>query len=287
MNESDFIASLRALATTPGARGLEDDAAVIELGGETLVLTHDTLVEGVHTLEGQDPADIAWKLVAVNLSDLAAKGAEPLGVLISHMLGDDDHRFIAGLREVCGEYSVPLLGGDTVRGEGPRSWGCTAIGRAIHVPVPSRSGAQVGDSIYLGGPVGQAMVGLEALRENTDADDTAYRRPAPQLALGCQLAPRVTAMMDVSDGVLLDAARIARASGVALSLSREALIPLAPVGRLDEALRWGDDYVLLATGPAGLEREFPVTPIGAVLADEGEALLLDGTAPTGVLGFMH
>ena len=260
---------------------------MIEFGGETLVLTHDTLIEGVHTLEGQDPADIAWKLVAVNLSDLAAKGADPVGVLISHMLGDDDHRFIAGLRDVCSEYAVPLLGGDTVRGEGARSWACTAIGKATCVPVPSRSGAQAGDTIYLGGPIGRAMIGLEALRENTDADDTAYRRPAPQLALGCQLAPRVTAMMDVSDGVLLDAARIARASGVALSLSREALIPLAPVGRLDEALRWGDDYVLLATGPAGLEREFPVTPIGAVLADEGEALLLDGTAPTGVLGFMH
>ena len=260
---------------------------MIEFGGETLVLTHDTLIEGVHTLEGQDPADIAWKLVAVNLSDLAAKGADPVGVLISHMLGDDDHRFIAGLRDVCSEYAVPLLGGDTVRGEGARSWACTAIGKATCVPVPSRSGAQAGDTIYLGGPIGRAMIGLEALRENTDADDTAYRRPAPQLALGRQLAPRVTAMMDVSDGVMLDASRIALASGMTLSLSAKDLLPLAPQGRFEEALRWGDDYVLLATGPTGLDDELPVMPIGEVLPDTGAPVLLDGATPTGDLGFMH
>ena len=86
-DEFSFISALRALPLHPGARGLQDDAAVLEIGGETLVLTHDTLVEGVHVLEGQDAADIAWKLVAVNLSDLAAKGAEPVGILLSHMLG--------------------------------------------------------------------------------------------------------------------------------------------------------------------------------------------------------
>lgn len=241
----------------------------------------------MHVLEGQDPADIAWKLVAVNLSDLAAKGAEPVGILVSHMLGDDDHRFIAGLREICETYDVPLLGGDTVRAEGRRVWGCTAIGRATHRPVPSRSGATAGDTIYLGGPIGRAMIGFESLRDDGEEDDTSYRRPTPQLELGEKLAPLVTAMMDVSDGLLLDASRIADASQVTLSLSSEALEPLAPQGRLDDALRWGDDYVLLCTGPAGLEAELSLTPIGDVLARGAAAVTLDGDPPHGDLGYSH
>nr|WP_325065343.1 thiamine-phosphate kinase [Qipengyuania gaetbuli] len=275
------------MATSPAARGLEDDAAVLPLGSETLVLTHDTMVEGVHTLDGQDPADVAWKLVAVNLSDLAAKGAEPLGLLVSHMLGDDDHRFIEGLRAVCTEYCVPLLGGDTVRSEGTRAWGCTAIGRATHVPVPSRSGARAGDAVYLSGLIGQALLGFEALRDGTGGDESAYCRPRPQLELGHALAPSVTAMMDVSDGLLIDASRIARASGVTLHLDSDAIASMAPEGRLEEAMRWGDDYVLLASGPEGLEAYHPVTRIGTVLARGDEPLLLDGSPPEGKLGYTH
>ncbi|MBY6014431.1 thiamine-phosphate kinase [Qipengyuania gaetbuli] len=278
---------MKALATSPAARGLEDDAAVLQLGIETLVLTHDTMVEGVHTLDWQDPADVAWKLVAVNLSDLAAKGAEPLGLLVSHMLGDDDHRFVEGLRAVCTEYGVPLLGGDTVRSEGTRAWGCTAIGRATHVPVPSRSGARAGHAVYLGGPIGQALLGFEALRDGTGGDESAYCRPRPQLELGQALAPRVTAMMDVSDGLLLDASRIARASGVTLHLDSDAIASMAPQGRLEEAMRWGDDYVLLATGPEGLEAHHKVTRIGTVLERGDEPLLLDGAPPEGKLGYTH
>ena len=287
MNEFDFIAALRGSARHPAARGLEDDAAVLEFGGETLVLTHDTLVQGIHVLEGQDPADIAWKLVAVNLSDLAAKGAEPAGILLSHMLGTDDHRFVSGIEEVLSAYDVPLLGGDTVHGDGPRVWGCTAIGRATHRPVPARSGAKPGDIVYLGGPVGKAMLGFEALRDDIDGDDTAYRRPEPQLALGKALAPLVTAMMDVSDGLLLDASRIAAASDVTIALERDALAGLAPEGRLDDAIRWGDDYVLLCTGPPGLYRTHPVTPVGEVRARGDHALLLDGMPPDGALGYTH
>ena len=287
MNETAFIDALRSLATSPAARGLEDDAAVLPFGSETLILTHDTMVEGVHTLDGQDPADIAWKLVAVNLSDLAAKGARPVGLLISHMLGDDDHRFVEGLRVVCAEYDVPLLGGDTVRSEGTRAWGCTAIGRATHVPVPSRSGALAGDAVYLGGPIGQALLGFEALRDGTGGDESAYCRPRPQLELGQSLAPHVSAMMDVSDGLLLDASRLARASGVTLALETAGIAPLAPQGRLDEAMRWGDDYVLLATGPEGLESRYDLTRIGSVRNVADHPLLLDGAAVTGKLGYTH
>ena len=289
MNEADFISALRKLAKNPAARGLDDDAAVITLGGETLVLTHDTMVDGVHVLEGQDPADIAWKLVAVNLSDLAAKGAEPVGVLLSHMLGTDDHRFITGLREVLETYDVPLLGGDTVRGEGPRVWGCTAIGRAIHVPVPSRSGAQVGDAIFVTGMLGAAMLGYEALRDGDDADSSAYRRPRPLLDEGRLLAPHVSAMMDVSDGLLLDCWRMATASkGVAFDV-RSRAIPVADPARRDACIRWGDDYQLLFTASPDAEPPVPATRIGTVMKADHPHLLLDGAilTPADGLGYQH
>ena len=260
---------------------------MIDFGDEALVLTHDTLIDGVHVLEGQDPADIAWKLVAVNLSDLAAKGAEPLGVLMSHMLGDDDHRFVEGLRAVLAEYELPLLGGDTVRAEGRRVWGCTAIGRATHTPVPSRSGAQPGDAVYVGGRIGEALLGFEALRDGTGADESAYTRPRPQLALGRDLAPQVSAMMDISDGLLLDASRIAAASQCTIAIDSAAVAQIAPADRLGEAMRWGDDYVLLATGPASLAAHFGLHRVGSVQAAGEHPLLLDGAPPQGPLGYTH
>src|SRR5690606_34674449 len=182
--EAAFIDSLRALAHHPAARGLLDDAAVLEVGGETLVLTHDMMVEGVHFPLAADPADVAWKLVAVNLSDLAAKGAEPLGVLLGFMLGEGQERFAEGLAEVLDRYGTPLLGGDTVAGGPPRAFGLTAIGRATHVPVPSRGGARPGDALWLTGELGAAMLGFEALRDGTDADSYAYRRPLARLLEG-------------------------------------------------------------------------------------------------------
>jgi thiamine-monophosphate kinase len=243
----------------------------------------------VHVLSGQDPADIAWKLVAVNLSDLAAKGAEPVGVLLGHMLGDGDDRFITGLREVLAVYDVALLGGDTVRGSGSRAWGLTAIGRGTCTPVPSRSGARPGDALYLTGPVGAALAGFEALRDGTGADSAAYRRPTPLLAEGQTLAPHVTAMMDVSDGVLLDARRLALASGATVAIDSERVpIALAEVRR-GEALRWGDDYQLLFTAPAKVTLPVSATRIGAVLASTGQPLLLDSVPPSpdDPLGYQH
>lgn len=262
---------------------------MLEVGGETLVLTHDTMVEGVHWLAGQDMADVAWKLVAVNLSDLAAKGAEPLGVLLGHMLGDGDARFLAGLAEVLEAYRVPLLGGDTVAGGPPRTLGLTAIGRATCVPVPARSGARAGDGVWLAGTVGGAMTGFEALRDGTGGDSAAYRRPRPLLAEGRALAPHVTAMMDVSDGLLLDAARMAGASGVTIDLAC-AQVPLdAPEARRADALRWGDDYALLFTAPADAVLPEAAVRIGRVLARGSAPLLLDGSPPPKgqPLGYLH
>lgn len=288
MSEAAFIEQLRAIATHPAARGLGDDCAVLDLGQECLALTHDILVEGVHFLPGQDPADVAWKLVATNLSDLAAKGAEPVGVLLGYQLGADDARFLVGLHEVLDHYGVPLLGGDTVGGSGPQSMGLTAIGRATHRPVPGRGGARPGDTLWITGPVGGAMVGLEALRRGT-GDSTAYRRPMALLAQGWALAPMVTAMMDLSDGLLLDASRMARASGVTLDIATTKVPLDCPEARRAEALRWGDDYQLLFTLPPDVEPPVRAHAIGRVSADQGDPLLIDGVPPArdDQLGFEH
>ncbi|RJX68541.1 thiamine-phosphate kinase [Tsuneonella suprasediminis] len=293
MTEADFISTLRHLATAPAARGLADDCAVLDIGNETLVLTYDMLAEGVHYLPDQDMADVAWKLVATNLSDLAAKGASPVGVLLGFMLGDNDDRFASGLAEVLATYDVPLLGGDTVSAPGaPRVFGLTALGTATHCPPPSRAGAQPGDAVWITGPVGGAMMGLEALRASNGAgtDSTAYRRPTPLLAEGQALAPLVTAMMDVSDGLLLDASRIGTASGVTLAIDSKAVPIAAPEDRRADALRWGDDYQLLFTMPTELTPPVSAVRIGTVERDQGDGpLLIDGRVPAAdrPLGYRH
>lgn len=287
-DEALYIRMLRKLASHPAARGLTDDAAVLEVGDETLVLVHDMMVEGVHFLPGQDPADIAWKLVAVNMSDLAAKGAEPLGILTGHMLGPDDTGFIVGLEDALLHFGVPLLGGDTVSAAGgPRALGLTAIGRATHRPVPSRSCAMPGDLIYVTGTLGMAMLGYEALRDGTGEDSTAYRRPMARLAEGQLLAPVVSSVMDISDGLLLDASRLAQASDVTLSIESGSVPVAAPEHRRQDALRWGDDYELLFTAPPEAEIPVKATRIGSVIAKDEEPLLVDGTAPQGRLGYEH
>ncbi|NIJ22328.1 thiamine-monophosphate kinase [Sphingomonas naasensis] len=281
MNEADFIAALRALPLHPGAQALRDDAAVIEIGGEALVLTHDAIAEGVHYRPGTDPADIAWKLVAVNLSDLAAKAAEPIGVLIGATLVEGAERFVEGLREVLEAYGVALLGGDTIAHAGPATFGCTAIGRATVRPVPARTGARAGDALYVTGSIGAALLGFEA------GDGAAYLRPTPRLAEGLALGPHVHAMMDVSDGLLLDARRMAEASGCTAAITLDA-VPFA-AGTTDRlaAARWGDDYALLFAAPDGVALPVPATRIGAMLQKGAEPLLLDGKSPPERLGYEH
>ncbi|MDE1914670.1 MAG: thiamine-phosphate kinase [Sphingomonadales bacterium] len=280
--ELDFIARLRALARHPAARGLNDDCAVLPLGtgtgSETLILTHDAMAQGVHYLPTQDMADVAWKLVASNLSDLAAKGAQPLGVLLGYSLGGDDTRFLEGLAQVLDHYDTPLLGGDTIRVDGPLSFGLTAVGRATHLPVPSRSGARPGDAIWITGGVGAAMMGFEALQAGHDdpALTVAFRRPEALVAEGQSLAPLVTAMMDVSDGVLLDAWRMGTASGVTMAIDSAAVPLRAPEERRRDALSWGEDYQLLFTAPAGCLLPVEATRIGEVRTKGDAPLLLDG-----------
>lgn len=259
---------------------------MLDIGGETLVITHDAMAEGLHFLPGQDPADVAWKLVATNLSDLAAKGAEPLGVLLGYQLGDGDPRFAAGLREVLEHYRCPLLGGDTIGRTGPQVLGLTALGRATHRPVPSRAGARPGDRLWITGPLGAAMLGFEAIKAS-DGDSQAYRRPRALLAEGRALAPLVSAMMDISDGLLLDARRLAEVSGVTIAIDSAAVPIAAPEACRDAALRWGEDYQLLFTASAEAALPIAAHPIGRVHAQTDTPILIDGTPPEGLLGYEH
>ena len=284
MNETEFIDALRALPLHPGARGLADDAAILEIGGETLVLTHDSMAEGTHFRAEADMADVAWKLVATNLSDLAAKGAEPVGVLLGHSLGRGDEAFLSGLEEVLKAFQTPLMGGDTVRADGPRTFGLTAIGRATHTPVPARSGASPGDAVYVTGIIGRAMLGFEGHPDHVDA----YGRPNPLLGEGRKLAPVVSAMMDVSDGLLLDCWRMAWASDCTFEIDT-ASVPVADPGRREECLRWGDDYQLLFTAPEKVELPVKATRIGTVCARTSAPLTVDGVPMPDAdgLGYTH
>ncbi len=274
------------MATGPSARGLLDDTAVIELGNESLVLTHDMMAEDVHWLSNADPADVAWKLVAANLSDLAAKGARPLGVLLGFMLGDDewDRKFAAGLQAVLSRYDVALLGGDTVSNRGDkRALGMTAIGLATHRPVPARNGAQVGDFLYVTGTLGDALAGFELIEAGFDEIGSladAYNRPEPRLADGQAVAPYVTAMMDISDGLLLDADRMARASKVGIEIDI-SFLPLSldyvsyrkdTLESRMQAASWGDDYQLLFAAAPDVQIPIAATLIGRVVADAGLSL---------------
>lgn len=304
-SEHALLMALRALATTPGARGLADDAAVLEIGGEALVLTLDTMVEGVHFLPDDPPQDVAWKLLAVNVSDLSAKGARPLGCLYSHALGDDewDTAFLSGLAEASAHFAMPLLGGDTVRmpAGAPRSFSLTALGAGPSgFPVPSRSGAQIGDRVLVSGTIGDAGLGLGILIGRIEAGEPhaaaltlRYRRPDPEPHLGMALAPLVHAMMDVSDGLLIDAQRIAAASNVSIAIDVSA-VPLSPALRavagegLDArlaAVTAGDDYKLLFTAAdthsaaiakIAADLGLTITPIGTVEAGAGITLSCEG-----------
>lgn len=275
---------MRKLPLHPGARGLDDDCAILEIGNETLILTHDMMAEGTHFQEGGDLADAAWKLVAVNLSDLASKGAEPIGVLLGHSLGSGDERFLEGLHEALSSQDVPLLGGDTIKTTGKRTFGLTAIGRASHTPVPSRCGAQIGDQLYVTGLLGCAMLGFEGDPEHL----AAYNRPTPRLSEGQALAPHVSAMMDISDGLMLDAFRMASASEVSIAID-SALVPVASNERRNECMRWGDDYELLFTLPLESEPLVDCMRIGTVEPQGFAPLIFDGNPivnPEG-LGYQH
>jgi len=274
MEEAQVIERLRRMATAPEARGLHDDAALID----GLVITHDSIAEGVHYLPGDPAESVGWKLVAVNLSDLAAKGAVPRGALLSLTLNGDgewENDFLGGVEAACAAYGLALIGGDTIAlpAGAPRVLGMTALGRA-GASTPDRAGAGDGDNLWLVGTLGDAAAGLAQLRAAPDASGAlveAYRRPVPLLAEGRILALHATAMMDVSDGLLLDARRLGQASGCAVEIELDSL-PLSDAftsarGSSEAARLFaatgGDDYALLAALPAALDPSTLSLPPGA------------------------
>lgn len=318
-HEFELIAELFApLAKgAPGAFGLTDDAALLTPpAGHDLVVTTDALVEGVHFLSGDPPGEIAKKSLRVNLSDLAAKGAEPCGYLMALMLPDTVSMewlrdFAKGLERDQKKFALSLLGGDTTSTPGPLSLAITAFGYVPQGKMIRRAGARPGDLVFVSGTVGDAGGGLALVKSEGAGADVAlliarYRLPEPRLALGKALRGVASAALDVSDGLIADLDHIAEVSKVRIAVNTTA-IPRSPQLRalwgddpeaVIRAATAGDDYELAFTAPAGkrdavltaAERAgTPVTEIGRVEAGEG-AVLLDtkgGTMTVSRAGWTH
>lgn len=287
------------LAHTAPARGLADDAAVWAPPlGRDLVFSHDLMVEGVHFLATDHPADLGWKLAAVNASDLAAMAARPAGCLLALALSPAadaawQQAFITGLTQALTAFHLPLWGGDTSTSP-VLTLGMTVIGQTEPGQALGRNTARPGDTLWLSGTIGDAGLGLAMAKGDLPPDPyllKRHHRPTPRLALGQSLSQRATACMDVSDGLLIDAQRLAAASSVALHIALDAL-PLSPQARAHgllpiAAATSGDDYELLFTAPPGLA--FEATPIGTVQHGHGLHLTESGhpmPLPT-ALGYEH
>ncbi len=286
-----------------------DDAAVLDWPlGDQLVATHDMLAEGVHFTPDCPPADVGWKLVAVNLSDLAAMGARPRGVLMGAGLGsrqglDWAQALLRGMDEALRAHATPLLGGDTIRTGDGAVLGLTALGSVPAGVALSRGGARAGDDLWVSGTIGDAGLGLEVALGRRPAGNGGaallrrYRRPVPRLALGLALRGVASAAMDVSDGLLIDCARLAAASGLGAFLD-SAAIPLSDPARASGVAvaalaAMGDDYELLFAAPpaargavaeAAASARVAVSRIGQLAP--GSGLLLDGAEPS-AMGYRH
>lgn len=290
----------------PGALGLGDDAALLDPPpGRQLVLAADAIVEGVHFLSSDPAETIGRKLLRVNLSDLAAMGAAPIGYLMTTAFGpamDDSWiaRFAAGLAEDQEIFGLSLLGGDTVATPGPASFSLTIVGSVEPGRAIRRAGAKPGDAIWVSGTIGDGALGLKALRGEL-ADPTGfladrYRLPQPRLALGRAVAALVSAGLDVSDGLVQDLGHLCRAGGCGAEISM-AEVPLSAAARAavasDPALMaavvsGGDDYELLLAASDGQSQALvraasapgmALTRIGRFVPGEAKVTVLgaDGT----------
>ena len=302
--EFDRIARHFRPLAGPGALGLVDDAAVFAPPpGRELVMTADAMVEGVHFIPGTAPGLVARKLLRVNLSDVAAMGAAPLGYLVTisvpRALGED---WFAGFA-AGGAWPPALgargrLGGDTTETPGPLTLSLTAVGHVASGAAILRSGARSGDDLWVTGTIGDGVLGLHAARgEVADPDGylrSRYDLPTPRL--GLPLAGWARAAMDVSDGLFQDLGHICRASGVA-AVVESARIPLSPQAEAagpewrETAWVGGDDYELLLAAPPGLAPPsgMDATLIGHFQPGEGVVVLsADGEAlPLAERGWSH
>lgn len=301
-----------------GALGLADDAALISPGdGRELVVTQDALVAGVHFPADETPEAIAAKALRVNLSDLAAMGASPLAYLMTLALPDHAdlawlERFCATLHEEQARWRIALAGGDTVATPGPLTLSITALGTVAAGRFLSRAGARPGDRVFVSGSIGDAALGLAALRgelpDLAAADRQALvarlRLPEPRLALGRALVGVAGATIDVSDGLVADAGHLCEASAVAIVIDAAA-VPLSPAaravvaaapGRLAGLLAGGDDYELVftaadadAVAAAAGRAEVPVRCIGRVENGSGVTVIAPDGAELAIQrpGYRH
>ena len=260
-----YFAPLAAKA--PLAFGLTDDAAVLRAAaGQDLVLTTDTIVSGVHFLPTDPPRSIAQKLLRVNLSDLASKGAKPRVYLLNCSLprdvGEDWIKaFVEGLAADQVEFGVVLIGGDTTATSGPLTLSATLIGEVPRGTMIRRKGARAGDGIWVSGNIGDAAIGLRLLKgEDLAVSKTLgepcierYRVPKPRVALGLKLRGLAYACLDVSDGLVADLGHMCEVSGVGAEILAEG-VPVSAAAhralaagtmRIGELLTAGDDYELI------------------------------------------
>ena len=273
-SETELIQTYFAPLTegVPGAFGLKDDAAVVpHAPGTDLVFSSDPIIAGVHFFPDDRPADIAWKALACNVSDMAAKGAKPLAYLLTLALPDAPERawiadFADGLRAAQQEFGCNLIGGDTDRTPGPLSIGITIIGSVPSGTFVPRHGSKAGDHVFITGTIGDAALGLALRRDPSLLEDLLsesdrnflldrYLRPRPRFALADAVRTYARAALDISDGLMKDLTRVAGPLGIALKFDA---IPLASPVRAalaadpkvqDAILAGGDDYELLIAVP--------------------------------------
>ena len=296
MDEFDFIARLRPLAG-PGGLGLLDDAARLDVpDGFDLVMSTDTMVEGVHFPEGRIGGGFSERLLRTSLSDLAAKGARPIGYSLNVTWPKNRHSrwidgFIQGLHDAQAAFDCPLLGGDTTSALGPLVASATVYGVVPEGGMVTRSGARPGDVLWHTGVLGRAEKGLDFLRgrppmidpDERLACEEAYLRPEPRFSFRKALRAHATACADISDGLVSEAGHIATASGVRVSVD----------AAVAAGARFGDDYELLFTAPveatdalreAAAAIGLPITACGSVA--EGEGVWVTD-APARPSGFRH
>jgi thiamine-monophosphate kinase len=311
LDEFDIIARYFApLATAPAALALGDDAAVLPIPpGEELVVTCDTIVEGVHFLPDDPPVTIGHKVLAVSLSDLAAKGAQPYAYLLALSLREATPEWLEGFARGLGALQrtagIALIGGDTSGTPGPTTLSVTALGRVPQGNAVLRSGARGGDWVYVSGSIGGAHCGLRLRQERrlakawalTPAEAAAlierYQRPEPRSRLAPLLRRYAHAAIDVSDGLVGDIEKLCAASKVAAVIKADRVPLAASVDKalarephlLHELITAGDDYEIVAAVPEvraavfeaeALEQEVRVTAIGQIVVGNLEVAMLDG-----------
>lgn len=290
-SEFELIARYFTRGTSHTVLGVGDDGALIApTPGHELVISTDLLVEGTHFLADTDAEALGWKTLAVNISDLAAMGAQPRWALLAAVLPAPTHEwleaFARGFFTCANAYDIDLIGGDTTRG--PRAFCVTIFGEVDAGQALRRSGATAGDSIWVSGRPGRAALGLAHLQGRTVLSEpqladclAALHRPQPRVALGLALRDLATAAIDVSDGLLADLGHILEQSKVAARLQ----IPNLPAAGLERdcLLAGGDDYELLFTAAPAADQSvaalaatlnLPLTRIGEIVAGPPGSLVL-------------